>query len=180
MNIFEALVFAWFALTHPNDRYDDGQPFAVPVRYSLEAVVAADAYANVEPEELIAMLVAESGAASPYDEQARGDGGRSLGLYQLNRRELGEYVDATGDALSSTDLLDATTATRVAAWMVTRHKRVHATRCKSHKHTWIGHWKCGPAARDTRRGCEARRRRLIDTFAAWRNHPLLTWSTHTP
>ncbi len=176
----DAWIFALFAFFLSNP-YDSGAPFAVPVPMSLEAYREAALYPDVLPEEMVGELVSEHGLRAPFHgAESRGDGGRSLGAYQMQRHEWREYNEEWGTTHDADAMMGWRVNTAVAAFAIHDHKRVHATktRCtrlvdgQKQRHTWDDHWVCSPQSRERCHDTAKmeRRRRTIARFARWREY----------
>jgi len=190
----QAWIFAIYLTFSPNP-WDGGDRFDVPLSYSLWAYQEAQLYGSeVEelrllPEDIIGMLVVESGRAAPYDHMATGKDGER-GLYQLSWSELKEYNEAYGTGHTLDDLYDPLVNTMVAAYTFydDRHTHVTKRRCKRHvakgvttnpedgslmpvngpqEHPWEAHHKCGPKQRE-RKGCYRLRVKVIKRIGLWR------------
>ncbi len=142
-----ALLFAIFvaATPNPNDRH--GYPYLVPLHYSVAAWELAALYPNVEPEDLIAIIVAEHGGQYPYPADSIGNDGE-IGLMQTTGWERRRFnwchdidntahekheskcgvMTPTGLRFVAVDLLDWQTALTVAAFTMHRIAYVHATK----------------------------------------------------
>lgn len=144
----------------------------VPLEYSVTAYQQAQLYPDVQPQDLIAIMVAEHGGGYPYPVASVGKASE-VGLLQLTGYEVRPYNKAHDTSWTVTDMHDPILAITVGAWSIQRIKNVHKTkaRCLSkvrehtvavdgngvlvpvlverpRHHNWHAHWRCSVKARD--------------------------------
>jgi hypothetical protein len=162
-------MFIAFCYLLPNPYAGPGERYNVPIAYSIAAFDAAALYDDVEPHELVAIIIQEHGGKAPYSSDSIGDDGKAVGLMQLHYVHVSAYNKAFGVELEMRDLLDFEISIDVAAYALHRIKRVHRTkrRCRNKPHHWQAHYMCSYNARDQ---CNTRRReRFVRKLSKWRS-----------
>lgn len=138
----KSLIFALALLCAPGS---NDEPLAVPPSYTLEAVRAAEDYADVSPAEVLGLLVMEHRGRPPYDHTSVGAAGE-LGLMQVSPFWARRYAAHVGEAV---DLLDPHENIRAGAWVVHKMKASHTRpRCAGASHEWLAHYRCSHAGRE--------------------------------
>lgn len=187
----EAVIFALAIFFHPANHRDApaGESYQVPLAYSVAAWDAAQEYDNVEPEDVLTILIGEHGWRHPYDpaavEYARRvtyvevPGGyqqvveerpANVGLFQISRYYVRAYNDAHGTDHTLDTVLDWRLNMDVAVYNIHRAKSVciagRRKECANGNHYWTAHWTCGSGIRDEPR-CQSRKR-LHEHISTWR------------
>jgi hypothetical protein len=199
------LIFMAYAFFLPNPYDEEGRGYEVPPQYAAIAYYHASQYDDVEPEEMLGILLVEHGSHGRWiGSDSVGDDDSSYGLYQIRKGELGMYKEEHPESdlrasKRTNDLLHWWQNTKVAAWLIHRHKRQHArkgycnhcrgkarqycrakvynkedgttvTEYRKPQHTWTAHWKCGPKDREFKRGCESRRNKVMRHLSSWKDN----------
>lgn len=186
MDIIAPLVFAAFAYYAPNYLDNDG-PYKVPISYSLAIYREAELYSNVEPEDVLATLVAEHGASGNYSADSIGKAGER-GLLQISSSWRRRYNKSNGTKITKEEMLDPMTNIMVGVWVIAQMKTKHETKCSKirvkeqyvHKgklrtvykklpHNWHAHFRCAPKIRDTQYCETVYRVKLVKKFSHWRD-----------
>lgn len=186
-----ALLFAlsMFFLPVDHKHAPAGETYSVPLMYSMYAYEQASLYENVEPEDVLTILVGEHGWRAPYDphaiEYAKSvsyehiEGGYqqvvtekavNWGLLQINRYYLSEYNKFHGVEHSRHELLDWRFNIRVGTYNIHRIKNVESSKrrkeCREGDHFWTAHWTCASGIRNEPR-CQ-NRKRLHGRVSQWK------------
>jgi hypothetical protein len=187
MDFLSPLVFALYCYLAPNGLVDE--PYRVPVSYSLAIYREVQAYPIVQPEDVVATLIAEHGASGSYDPTSIGKAGER-GLLQITGFWRSKYNRAHPDQpkVSKDDMLDARVNIRVGVWVIAQMQTKHTEKCskvrvkeqyvkhgeihtkyKPLPHNWHAHYRCAPGIRDTWRCETAYRVRVVKQLSHWRD-----------
>jgi len=166
-----SLLFALAMFLTPNPYQND--LMQVPITMSLEAYWLAEKN-GIDPEDIVAMMIAEHGGGHPYATDSEGDAGE-LGLMQISRYWRRQYNTAHATTISADDMLDWRTNMEVAAWTIARMRHTHEVerpaRCRNPKrpHHWIAHYRCASRVRGTK-ACQTKwREGLLAYLTGWRH-----------
>lgn len=149
--------------------------YNVPIPFALTIYDLAEQHKRIEPHELAAVMIAESGDDGDYPTDSVGKSGE-VGLGQIMKSVRVGYNKRAGDPdhVSRDDLFDWRTNLKVLAYELNRIKRVHATkaRCRGKEHHWHAHFLCDF---DYREKCKTKwRQRLTKEVEGWKAYQVST------